>query len=156
MNKKYVCQLDADGYYVGLVVADESPLEPGKYLVPGGCIETAQPALQLGQRARWTDDDWEIEDIPPTPEPEPDALVGPPSIVTMRQARLALLAVDLLDNVDAAIAAIPNATQRRAAQIEWEYAQTVDRNSSFTQQMAIGLALSAEQLDNLFTQAAQL
>ena len=79
-----------------------------------------------------------------------------PARVTMRQARLALLAVDLLDNVEAAIAAIPDATQRRAAQIEWEYAQTVDRNSSFTQQMAIGLALSAEQLDNLFTQAANL
>ena len=76
--------------------------------------------------------------------------------VTMRQARLALLRAGLLDDVDAAIAAIPDPVQRKAAEIEWEYAQTVDRNSPFTQQMAAGLTLTAEQLDALFTQAAGL
>jgi hypothetical protein len=79
-----------------------------------------------------------------------------PTNVTMRQARLALLSSNLLDDVDTAIAAIPDATQRRAAEIEWEYAQTVDRNSAFTQQLAGGLGLSDEALDNLFTNAATL
>lgn len=79
-----------------------------------------------------------------------------PQSVTMRQARLALLGIGLLDDVDAAIAAIPDPVQRTAAEIEWEYAQTVDRNSPFTQQMAVGLSLTAEQLDALFTQAAGL
>ena len=79
-----------------------------------------------------------------------------PQQVTMRQARLALLGIGLLDDVDAAIAAIPDPVQRKAAEIEWEYAQTVDRNSPFTQQTAAGLSLTAEQLDALFTQAAGL
>lgn len=85
--------------------------------------------------------------VPPPPAP---------SSVTMRQARLALLGAGLLDSVEAAIAAMPDATQRRAAEIEWEYAQTVDRASPFTQQLASGLGLTSEQLDGLFTQAAAL
>ena len=84
------------------------------------------------------------------------ALVNQGNTVTMRQARLALLGAGLLTHVDAAIAAIPDPVQRKAAEIEWEYAQTVDRNSPFTQQMAAGLSLTAEQLDALFTQAAGL
>ena len=91
-----------------------------------------------------------------TPEPADPIVPVVPQSVTMRQARLALLRAALLDDVDAAIAAIPDPAQRKAAEIEWEYAQTVDRNSPFTQQMAAGLNLTAEQLDALFTQAAGL
>lgn len=76
-----------------------------------------------------------------------------PTSVTMRQARLALLAVDKLAQVNAAIAAIPDATQRAAAEIEWEYAQTVDRDSPFVQMLGTALALD---LDALFTAAAAL
>lgn len=79
-----------------------------------------------------------------------------PQFVTMRQARLALLGAGLLDDVDAAITAITDPVQRRAAQIEWEYAQTVDRASAFMQQLAAGLGLTDTQLDDLFTQAAAL
>ena len=75
-----------------------------------------------------------------------------PTSVTMRQARLALLSVDKLAQVNAAIAAIPDATQRAAAEIEWEYAQTVDRGSPFVQMLGAALALD---LDALFTLAAQ-
>jgi hypothetical protein len=74
----------------------------------------------------------------------------------MRQARLALLAADLLDGVDAAIQAIPDAMQRRAAKIEWEYASTVERDGPFTQQLAAGLGLDGPALDNLFTLAGGL
>ena len=79
-----------------------------------------------------------------------------PQSVTMRQARLALLGAGLLDDVNSAIAAIADDAQRRAAEIEWEYAATVDRASPFTQQLASGLGLTSEQLDSLFTQAAAL
>lgn len=91
-----------------------------------------------------------------TPEPADPIVPVAPQSVTMRQARLALLGIGLLDDVDAAIAAIPDPVHRKAAEIEWEYAQTVDRNSPFTQQMAAGLSLTAGQLDALFTQAAGL
>ena len=79
-----------------------------------------------------------------------------PQSVTMRQARLVLLNAGLLDDVDAAIASIPDPVQRKAAEIEWEYAQTVDRDSPFTQQLAQGLGLTTEQKNELFVQASQL
>ena len=79
-----------------------------------------------------------------------------PQSVTMRQARLALLAVGKLSQVDTAISSIPDNTQRAAAAIEWEYAQTVDRNSPFVQTLALALGLSELDLDNLFTAAAAL
>jgi hypothetical protein len=68
---KQVIQLDAAGYFVGFATADESPLEPGVYLSPGGCIEAPAPTVPEGQRAKWNGA-WVFEDIPqPEPEPEP-------------------------------------------------------------------------------------
>lgn len=74
--------------------------------------------------------------------------------VTMRQARLALLYAGLLDQVESAINAIQDQTVRKAAQIEWEYASTVDRNGTLVQSMASSLGLSGSQIDALFTAAA--
>jgi len=88
----------------------------------------------------------------PEPEPEPQPVVR---AVTMRQARLALLAAGKLSAVSSAIAALPT-PQKEAAQIEWEYAATVDRNSPFMQTMAAALQLDAPALDALFIQAAAL
>lgn len=91
-----------------------------------------------------------------TPEPADPIVPVVPQSVTMRQARLALLRAGLLDDVDAAIAAIPDPVQRKAAEIEWEYAQTVDRNSPFVQQLSAGLGLTDEQKDQLFRTASQI
>lgn len=90
--------------------------------------------------------------LPPDPPPPPPI----PTSVTMRQARLALLQLGLLDDVEAAIASIPDEVQRRAAQIEWEYASTVERDSQWVQNLAGALGLSDEQLDQLFQLAATL
>lgn len=79
-----------------------------------------------------------------------------PSIVQMRQARLALLSVGLLDDVDAAIAGIADPVARHAAQIEWEYAATVPRNGSLLKQLAPALGLSEAKLDALFIAAEKL
>ena len=91
-------------------------------------------------------------------EPLPADPVIPPKVteVTMRQARLALLGAGLLDGVDAALNAIPNEAQRKAALIEWEFSNTVQRDMALVQQLAPALGLSEQQLDNLFAQAAQL
>jgi hypothetical protein len=78
-----------------------------------------------------------------------------PQSVTMRQARLALLAVGKLDTINTVIAGIEPAAQRQAIQIEWEYAQTVDRNSPWVAGLAPALALSEADLDSLFVFAAQ-
>jgi hypothetical protein len=102
-----------------------------------------------------------FEDIPKsTPEPDliNDEKRGPETVtlVTMRQARLALLSAGLLDDVDTTIASITDLTVRKAAQIEWEYSTTVSRNGELLKQLAPGLGLNDTQLDALFTAAAKL
>ena len=97
---------------------------------------------------------WVAEGNTPDPADPPPPIVI--TSVTMRQGRLALLQAGKLDLVEAAIAAIEDPVQRKAASIEWEYAATIDRNSPFTQQLAAGLDLTDEQLDQLFILASTL
>lgn len=83
--------------------------------------------------------------------PAPPAPVVPAS-VTMRQARLALLAAGQLAAVEAAIAALPSPT-KEAAQIEWQYSNEVQRHNGFVAQLGPALGLSDAQLDALFIAA---
>jgi len=83
---------------------------------------------------------------PPTPIPQ---------VVTMRQARLALLSQGLLSGVDAAIDALEDPIKSEA-RIEWEYSQTVERSRPFVTLLGIALGLDEAGLDNLFTLAATL
>lgn len=81
--------------------------------------------------------------------PQPDA--APPSTVTMRQARLALLQSNLLEQVNAAVAAADEATK-----ITWEFSSEVQRGHPFVATLAAALNLTEAQLDDLFTLAASL
>lgn len=84
-----------------------------------------------------------------------DQPAGPltvPNTVSMRQARLALLAAGLLQTVTDAVAAIPGATGD-AARIEWEYAQVVERGSPLVETLSSALGLTDDQLDALFAAA---
>lgn len=83
--------------------------------------------------------------------PAPVIVSGVPQTVTMRQARLALLASGLLDDVTAAVAGAG-----QAAQIEWEYSDVVARNAALVQVLSGALGLTDEQLDGLFVVAATL
>jgi hypothetical protein len=74
-----------------------------------------------------------------------------PKSVTMRQARLALLEAGLLETVNAALANAPE-----AAQIEWEYAMTIEKDNPLIVGLVETLGLSDEQLDQLFINASQL
>ena len=74
-----------------------------------------------------------------------------PASLTMRQARLALLSAGLLDAVQSGVSAMP-----KAAQIEWEFAATVDRTSPLVATLAASLGLTSEALDALFTAGAAL
>jgi len=78
-----------------------------------------------------------------------------PQVVTMRQARLALLGAGLLSAVSAAINSLPS-PQKEAASIEWEYSQTVERNRGFVLTLGAALGLTDLQLDNLFALAITL
>lgn len=85
----------------------------------------------------------------------PPAQTVVPRVVTMRQARLALLGAGLLQQVDQAINVLPE-PQQSAARIEWDYSSEVHRDRAFVQQLGQALGLSDEQLDALFIQAAAL
>lgn len=78
-------------------------------------------------------------------------VVPVPTVITMRQARLVLLGAGLLDAVNAGIGAMP-----QSAQIEWEFAATVDRTSPLLATLATALQLDAAALDTLFLQGAVL
>ena len=90
----------------------------------------------------------------PAPAPSPAPSPVPPP-VTMRQARLALLGAGLLDDVEAAIAALPS-PQKEAARIEWEYATEVQRSSGLVPMMGAALGLDDAALDGLLIEAAAL
>lgn len=88
-------RLDENNYFIGVSEADESPREPGKYLIPEGSIDASIPDLQEGKLAKWNGSDWVYEDQPkekpsqpypswsfdeetwqwvaPSPKPDPDA-----------------------------------------------------------------------------------
>ena len=96
------------------------------------------------------------------PGAQPPALPGyvpvvdpVPEVVTMRQARLALLGAGLLAQVNTAVANMPGA-EGDAARIEWEYAQEVRRDSPLTAGLSAALGLTDAQLNNLFTAAGAL
>lgn len=149
---KTVCQLDTSGYFIGLTVADESPKEPGVYLMPARTVDAAPPVDGF-RRAKWGGSGWLYDQpVEPSPAAEPPP---PPVEVSMRQARLALLSAGKLSAANVAIAAMSDAA-REAATIEWEYAPTVRRDSPLVAAVGAALSLSEVQLDDLFRQAGGL
>lgn len=58
MESKVVYQVDDQGLYVGRAVADPSPLEPGAWLIPGGCVTLAPPKAPVGKVCKWDGQQW--------------------------------------------------------------------------------------------------
>ncbi|WP_216891621.1 hypothetical protein [Pseudomonas putida] len=97
--------------------------------------------------------DTAVGDFVEPPEPGPVAPVVPAS-VTMRQARLALLSAGLLDDVEAALDAMGDTPEGKAARIEWDYSSDVWRHKPFVQQLGAAMGLSDSQIDEMFIAAA--
>ena len=62
MDTKVVYQTDHLGIYTGKTVADRSPLEPDVWLIPGGCVEVAPPAVPAKKAALWNGRKWQLVD----------------------------------------------------------------------------------------------
>ena len=98
----------------------------------------------------------DFPDAQPPALPEYVPVVDPvPEVVTMRQARLALLGAGMLTQVNTAVANMPGAAGD-AARIEWEFSSTVERNRPLVLSLIAALGLTDAQLDDLFRQAAAL
>jgi hypothetical protein len=86
-------------------------------------------------------------------------LSAPPAVphaVTRRQARQALLLAGKLAQVQPAIDAIPNATQRALIAIEWEDSLHFERDRPALIGLATALGMTSADLDALFIAAAAL
>lgn len=70
--------------------------------------------------------------------------------ITPRQARLILLEYKLLDDVEAYL------LTDKKAQIEWEYANTIERHSPLIKSVGIALQLTDEDIDKMFLEASLL
>ena len=55
-------------------VADESPLEPGVFLIPAYATTVTPPDVTKPEIAVFRDDEWSVEVLPP---PEPPAVLTP-------------------------------------------------------------------------------
>ena len=105
-------------------------------------------------RLNFTRADFPDAQPPALPEYVP-VVVAAPEVVTMRQARLALLGAGLLAQVNTAVANMPGA-EGDAARIEWEYAQEVRRDSPLVAALSAAFGWTSAQLDDLFTEGAKL
>ncbi|HGM6414783.1 TPA: hypothetical protein ACKP8A_000714 [Stenotrophomonas maltophilia] len=74
MKTLTVWQCDAEGYLVGRTIADESPLEPGTFLIPAGAIATKPPyPTPEPSEWRWSGCAWELVAArPPMRLPTPE------------------------------------------------------------------------------------
>lgn len=106
------------------------------------------------ERFNFTRADFPDAQPPALPEYVP-AVVAVPEVVTMRQARLALLGAGLLAQVNTAVANMPGA-EGDAARIEWEYAQEVRRDSPLVAALSAAFGWTSAKLDDIFTEGAKL
>ena len=123
------CEVEIAGIGVVPFTATASDIEP-----IGREIHAALLAGAAGPIAAW---------VPPS--------APVPGSVTAFQARAALLAAGLLDEVEAAVAAADRLTQTA-----WEYAQAFERTSPTIAALAAALGLTDAQLDDLFRAAAKI
>ena len=134
-----------NGVWTGDVVGVDS----SSGLTAGWVRADAPPMFDVGQCAIFAGDGWIVADA------EPPEIVPVPAEVTMRQARLALHAAGKLFAVNAAINALPD-PPKTAVLIEWEYSNSVRRDSQFVALLGPALGLDAAGLDALFVAASKL
>ena len=139
-----VYTFDAGFIYAGTFYLD--PMGP----MPGKSTLAAPPRTAGTEVARWLGHAWEV--LPMRPEVQPAV----PIKVTRSQARRALLLRGLFDQVQPAIDAIPDITERRLAQIEWVDAQDFERHNPLVVMIGQALGLDDAGLDDLFIFAASL
>lgn len=121
--------------------------EPPAHILASYPAGTIQVPLKPGAGYSWNGVQWQA------PPPSPPAV---PQVVTRRQARQALLLAGRLQDVQPAIDAIADPVQRGMVQIEWDDSQEFQRNRPTLLALATAIGMTSQDIDNLFTQAAQL
>jgi len=169
------------GEYLNTGIADESPLEPGEYLIPAYATAIAPPSVLANQKAVFDGDAWsvladfrglvfyladgskhiitELGVSPPvgsTPTPPP---APAPSIEEVRaamvcsswQMRRAMTQTALRADVESAIAAADQDTKDM-----WEYATTFQRTHPIVAALAASMNKTDAEIDALFALALSI
>lgn len=160
---KIVYQTDSDGVFIGETVADESPLEPGVYLIPAGCIEVAPPAPVAGFKRVWNGAWVQVEilapvETPPQPPVIPELVSKLALVKAMREMGpdgQPATGATIWDSVKAAIAAAGGDVEE-----DWQLANFIPRHDPTINMLAAQLVPTdpprQQMLDALFTRAAEL
>ena len=113
-----------------------------------GKIKDEHTLLIPKQFDKWNEDtqNW-LEDDTLKEEYEKSLI---PKTITLRQARLYLLSIGLLDDLENII------NQNRAYQIEWEYANQIERESPLVKILGQTLNLDDTAIDNMFMEASKI
>lgn len=167
------------GEFLGEGIADESPLEPGVFLIPAFATASTPPATEVNQVAVFAGSAWEIksdhrggeywladgsrhsimeigEEYPEDAlfaEPEQEPVI--PVSITPRQGLIMLSRSGLLATVNAAIDGMEGQAGEEA-RIDFDRANEWRRDWPLLNALAGGLGLTDEQIDQLFITAATL
>jgi hypothetical protein len=128
-------------------------LEQWKAVNPGEYVSHAQVAEESLPQDRSQRSLWSLVNGAVVIDP---SLAPVPQEVTRRQALQALLLAGKLAQVQPAIDAIPDATQRGLMQIEWDDSQTFVRTRPSLIAIGTAIGLDSAAIDALFVQAAAL
>lgn len=140
-SNKVVNVIEANSSFIPLIINNYDHIEP--------LDTTLEQYLGVGIGWLWTKERgfYSLDILPQEP-------INPvPQMVFMRQARLALLEVGLLDNIEQIINLMPEPLKSEA-RIEWEYAAEVRRDWPTLNQIADHLNLTSEYVDELFILAS--
>jgi hypothetical protein len=67
MTTKTVFQYDVSGAFIGTTLADESPLEPGVWIMPARTTDVEPPACADDELPQWNGVGWHVIPRPPAP-----------------------------------------------------------------------------------------
>jgi len=141
-----IAKILSNGYFGGLL---DLPDSDG---IPYGTTRTLPPEIPEGYYAIWSGTAWNLTTV--MPSPIQDVITIPDiQVVSMRQARRILFTYGYLALVDDYLNQLPS-PEREIAQIDWEYATEVRKDSSLVRQLSEYLQLTEEQINTMFYEAS--
>lgn len=141
---------------IGSVGIQESPLEPGHYLLPPNCTIKQPLPPTNGKDVIFVNDTWSyVDTLSQLPEKPANPIndIRETMVVSVFQGTAALLNAGLLNDVEAFFNSV-NATPLQ--KLAWERVVVFERLSPLVISMGQMLNLTDEQLDQLFIEAAAI
>lgn len=144
------------GAYLGAGLADESPLQPGVFLVPAHATVIPPPLEQDGFVLRYADGVWVYSPTEDADEPPSDLPPTTPPSLTRLTFWLAAAEIGVTKaGIRAHIDAMPEGVEKFQALAYFEEAQVYRREDPLLIQMAAVEGITEPQLDALWAWAAQ-